>query len=282
MITTKQKWITIISLLFLILILAGFRCFKKDEGIVSPNIESLGELEGSNLGGIIGKIPDHSAKIFFESLLGEKLGSYRSYSNVDETLSALRTNEIQAAWFADVTADYLVEANDGLRLLKTKDSSEPRLDFAMAVRNEDQKLCDELNTALTTLRENGSLETLVSDYIKNASSATFYYEFTSSYSKGKPLYVGVTGAVPPIDMVDSCFRPYGFSVALMDQIQQLLNRKIILVVIQNDTAFSNLMAGNIDVLFAYGSSKDTVGTTKNYKMTDGYYTMDKYSYVVLE
>ena len=70
----------------------------------------------------------------------------------------------------------------------------------------------------------------------------------------------------------------------MDKIGQQLGCDIEFVVMKNDTAFSNLMSGKVDLLFCYGTSKNTVDQEikRSYIMSEGYYSMDKYSYLVLE
>lgn len=228
-------------------------------------------------------MPENSAKILFESLLGVKLRAYRSYDDVYETLSALRCNEIQGAWFADITADYLLKTEGGFQRIDVPETTKPRVQFAMAVKKGNEKLQTELNTALTNIKENGVLEQLIGSYIENADTMEpFYPKDMKIANAKKSLTIGVTGAVWPIDMIDMEGKPYGFSVAFMNEIGKLLERDIRFVCLSNDTAFSSLMGGKVDALFCYGTSESTLTDNKNYIMTDGYVTMNQYSYLVLE
>lgn len=290
MIKTKNKLITVAVLIVLLLFIAGFRGFDSGKNVVSPDIESLAELEGKHMGGVIAKMPDNSAKIFFETMLGEKLSSYRSFDGITETISALRTNEIQVAWFSDVTARYLLKTEEGLREIATKDPDKSRLEFGFAVKQGNQELRDSLNEALANLKEYGALDTLIADYVDTDSYEESFYEKdmeikqSGNRQQNGTLYVGVTGAVPPLDSLDMDNKPYGFSVALMDAIGEELGYDVKFVVMKNDTSFSNLMSGKVDLLFCYGTSKNTVDPESNYNyiMSDGYYTMEKYAYLVLE
>lgn len=282
---TIHKIMTVTVLFLAILVAAALQLFREDKGIVSPDIESVSELSGTRIGGVASRMPDNSAKILFESLLGVKLSGYQSYQDVFETLAALRTNEIKAAWFPDVTADYLISVEEGLKKIDGTQSTEPRLEFALALKSDAVSLRDSINTALATLKENGTLAQLESAYITDASVVDKYTEdhmnLESNYTEGT-IYIGVTGAVWPIDMVDLELKPYGYSVALMNEIGKLIHKKVVFVTLQNDTAFSNLMSGRVDALFCYGSSKTTLTDAKNYITTSGYYTMNQYSYLVLE
>lgn len=282
---TIHKIMTVTVLFFLVLFAAALQLFREDKNVVSPDIESISELSGTQIGGVASRIPDNSAQILFESLLGVKLSGYQSYHNVFETLAALRTNEIEAAWFPDVTADYLISVEKGLKRIDAKQATEPRLDFALALKSDAVALRDEIDTALATLRENGTLEQLGKDYITSAAVVKKYTEKDmdlSDYETDGTIYIGVTGAVWPIDMVDLELKPYGYSVALMNEIGKLIHKKVEFVTLHNDTAFSNLMGGKVDALFCYGTSKTTLTDVKSYITTTGYYTMNQYSYVVLE
>lgn len=291
MIKTKNKLITTLVLLVLLIIITGFRGFDKSKGVTSPAIVSFAEVENKNIGGVISKMPDNSAKIFFQTMLGENIASYQSYDGVYETLAALRSNEIQLAWFSDVTARYLLSTEEGLREITTPDPSESRLDFAFAVKQGNNSLRERLNEALAAVKEDGTLEQLINTYVDTKNYNQSFYEKDMTIKKAgykgnlkDTLYVGVTGAVPPLDSIDLDNKPFGFNVALMDAIGQQVGCDIKFVVMKNDTAFSNLMSGKVDLLFCYGTSKNTVEQEKkhSYIMSDGYYSMDKYAYLVLE
>lgn len=292
MIKTKNKIITVGVLFVVLLLITGFQGFNRTKGFTSANIETMGELAGKNLGGVVAKMPENSAKIFFETLLGQKLSSYHAYDNLSEVIAALRMNEIQVAWTSDVTAEYLLKTQEGLHEITTPDSSDDRLDFAFAIKQGREDFRQELNEALTSIKEDGTLENLLSTYVDTEIYETAYYEKDMTIKQkeyqGTPLnktvYVGVTGAVPPLDNLDLENKPFGFSVALMDAIGQTAGFDVEFVVMKNEAAFSNLMSGKIDMIFCYGTSKNTVSPESSYPyiMTDGYYKMNKYSYLVLE
>lgn len=283
MMRTRSKWITVAVLAILCLLCAGARLFDDRAKVTSEKLEAVVELNGKTMGGVASKMPDNSARILFDSILGIKLRGYRSYPDVTETLSALKTNEIQVAWFADVTADYLARTEEGIRKLELPKESEDRLEFGMALSVKNQALKDDINGALNMLKESGTLESLVSTYIEAEEVKPMYAkDFDKLPNTNGTIYVGVTGALPPIDMVDFEQKPYGFSVALMHEIGKILGKEIRYVYLQNDTSFSMLMGGKVDVLFSYGTSENTVDSKKVYCMTDGYYTMNQYAYLVLE
>lgn len=302
--TVKSKLYSTLAVFVLLLLLAGFGVKKpavpeaKDmtDSIYSP--EPSKELKDiKHLGGLESRMPENSALVFWGSTMGKKLSSYTAYGSIEETLCALRTGEIDAMWACDVTADYLKKCNDDLTVLSEKEMSDIenapglRLSFGMALRDDEasQKLRDEINTVMKTLRESGRYDILVEKYIKNAEKlgveGSGYpkcpaKDMKSVNQPGKTLYVGISGAVAPLELLDEDSQPYGFCVAYMDEIGSQLKRPVKFVVLDNETIFTSLMSGRIDLVMTYGTGNITTETKKNYIMTDGYYNMSNYKFLV--
>ena len=312
--SNKEKWFTILICFILLILCASVGAFKKKE--VKTGISTVSELSGKALGGVESRMPDNSAKIFFESMLGVKLSRYSSYKNNDEALYALKTGKVAAVWATDVTADYLVKAEDakasgtdekkgqgtdGRRLKIVDDAGtasimelpEGRFEFGFAVKTgkKGQELVESLNTAIKTLKTDGRLDGLVESYIYEAENAQKFTEkdmlissaaYKQAYAKGGTLTVGITGAVPPIELLDEDGDPYGFCVAFMDEIGQQLGKNVEFAVLDNETVFSSLMSGRIDAVFCYGTSGQiTTEGTKNWIMSDGYLACKGYKILSL-
>ena len=65
----------------------------------------------------------------------------------------------------------------------------------------------------------------------------------------------------------------------MDEIGSRLNRRIKFVVLDNETAFTSLMSGRVDMIFCYGTGRKTTENKASYIMTDGYLSMQKYRFL---
>lgn len=293
MINTKSKIITIIIMILLGLIIAAPRAFDRSKNVTAPNIKTVSELAEKKLGGVAAKMPKNSVKILFEGILGLKLRDYEAYASVEETLYALRVNEIQAAWFPDVTAAYLLKKEEGIKEVLSQDIVEDtRCEFALALRPDDIQLRDSISMALTEMKEDGRLHEIIERYIDWTELPEPFYEKNmqirqKGYSYSDTITIGITGATPPIDMLDIENRPYGFCVALMDEIAMRNGINVKFVIIKNEAAFTCLMGGKIDAIFCYGKSKSTfdpenADKNREYIMTEGYYWMNKYSFLCLE
>lgn len=305
----KEKIITIAAAFVLLLVLAGLGAFKPDTALVSATsdpaaqdsvttvrrITELSELK--KLGGIKSRMPENSAFVFFQSTLGTRLSSYKAYGSNEETLCALRCGDIDAMWACDITADYLCKTNSDLTVLSTAEMSDienmnnSRFQFGMALKDDEEHriLCENINAAMKKMRDNGKMDVIISRYITNADAMSednkeipiiTEADMKSASLKGDTIYVGISGAVEPLELLDSDRKPYGFCVAFMDEIGVNLQKKVKFVVLDNETIFTSLMSGRIDLVFTYGTGNITVESGKSYIMTDGYYTMDRYQFIV--
>ncbi len=305
MITTKQKWITIAVFLLVLLLSTAFGLFNGKETDNSGKITSGDErissvdgLRGKALGGVTAKMPDASAKIFFESQFGTKFSAYRSYETVGTAVKALKADKVQAIWASDVTADWMLRTEEGLQVLQTENGlsmqtsegrERERMQFALAFRPEDEAMRDLCNVRLSELKADGKLDALLEQYVWGDAEERFYPEQMTVNSEtfslqltGKPVYIGITGSVPPLECVDERGVPYGFCVALSDLLGQTLGREVRFKVVDSETIFTELMAGKLDMVFCYGTSANHSTEFPPYIMSEGYCPMKGYQLIVTE
>lgn len=299
---TKNKLLTVLVCFLILVLLAGAGAFKPKQA--SGNIGSAAD-DGSSgqtarkikkLGGVECRMPENSALVFFGSTFGLKLTSYKAYKNFDEALFSLKSKETDAVWACDVSTDYLLKVNDGLRKADDELTSDiqrtdaPRFSFGMALKKDSgEKLRDEINEALAGIKADGTLDGIISKYVDKAEyyetetgkKERFYPENMKNRSGNGTIKVGITGAVPPLELLDENMEPYGFCVALMDEIAARTGKKVRFVYIDNETAFTSLVSGRVDLLFAYGNSPTTTESKLVHIMTDGYLDMQRYYMIQL-
>ena len=261
-------------------------------GFAKPDAKGQGftgtsELEGCVMAGVkSARLPEENAEVLFETILGTKLSGYHAVSDCSELLYELRSGRADVICCPDVTAEYLLRTEEGLKRLEAPaDTSNGvegggRLSFAMALRPEDTALCEELNAAISELEADGTLTALQVAYV-DADEPLDLYEKKAASGK-KTLYVGVTGTLPPIDRFDDDGEACGFSIALLEELEKRTGYRFETVAIGSEDSFTVLKSGKVDLLFAYGTSKNTSTGEKDYIVTKGYYTMQEYAYLVLE
>ncbi len=275
---------TVAAMLVVLLGLAAFG-FAKPEA-EGRELSSVEHLEGCVMAGVdAARLPEENGEVLFETILGIKLSGYHAVTDMDELLYELRSGRADVICCPDVTAEYLLRTEDGLgRVDVPADTSNGveggRLSFAMALRPEDEGLCAELNAAISELESDGTLEALTVAYVE-ADTPLELYEKKESSNK-KTLYVGVTGTVPPLDRLDEDGVPCGFSVAFLEELEKRTGYRFETVVIEPKDSFTVLKSGKVDLLFAYGTSRNTTPGKKDYLVTKGYYTMREYAYLTLK
>ncbi len=269
--------------LLLLLTAAGFaKPDAKGQGFASTD-----ELEGCVMAGIASaKLPEENAEVLFETILGVKLAGYRAAEDVEGLLYELKSGRADVICCPDVMAEYLLRTEEGLKRLEApKDTSNGvegggRLAFGMALPAGAEALQGELDAAISELSEDGTLEALTVAYVDADEPLDLYK--TKGASGKKTLYVGVTGTLPPVDRFDEDGVPCGFSVAFLEELEKRTGYRFQTVTIGNEDAFTVLNSGKIDLLFAYGTGRNTTPGKKDYLMTKGYYTMQEYAYLTLE
>ena len=275
--------VVVLALVLLCLAAAGF-AKPKPKG---QKISSTEEIDGSVMAGVEGaRLQAEHAEVLFETILGVKLAGYRETETLSELLYELRSGRADVICCPDVVAEYLLKTEEDLvRLAAPEDKSGGtkdggRLSFAMAMKKDRDDLKNELDAAISELEGEGVLKALAVAYVDADVPMEIYQEKKSA---GKQtLYVGVSGTVPPLELVDEYGRPCGFCVAFLQELEKRTGYSFETVPVTPKESFTFLNSGKIDLLFAYGTSKNTTPGEKDYLVTKGYYTMDEYAYLVLK
>ena len=85
-----------------------------------------------------------------------------AYTTGANAVEALKTGKVDAVVIDNDPAKAFVEANEGLKVLDTEYTVE---DYAIAVAKENTELLDKLNTALSELKEDGTIQSIIDKYI---------------------------------------------------------------------------------------------------------------------
>ena len=306
----KNKLCTVLVCFIALLLLAGLGAFKPKaanggqggSGANEKNSQNDGDVGSvtkstktvKRLGGVSSRMPENSALVFFGSTFGMKLSSYKGYKNYDEALFSLASGESDAIWACDVTADFLVKTRQGLvkadyeGMADIQKTAEPRFSFGMALKKDSGKeLKSLIDSCLEDMKSDGTLDALILKYVDNAevfeneagSKNRFYPDKMRKTAGNGTIKVGITGAVPPLELLDEDMEPYGFCVAMMDEIGSRTGKKVKFVYLDNETAFTSLMGETVDLLFTYGTGYVTTEAKPEHIMTDGYLDMQRYELI---
>lgn len=270
------------AVLLLLLTAAGFaKPDAKGQGLSGTE-----ELSGKTLAGVAAaRMEEENAEVLFETILGIKLSGYHAVKDMPELLYELKSGRADGICCPDVTAEYLLRTVEGLKRLEAPEDTAGgvlgggRLEFAMALRKDEEELCAELDAAIAGMKADNMLKALIVAYVEADEPLELY---RTGGGSGKKLYVGVTGTIPPLDRYDDDGTPCGFSEAFLAELGKRTGYCFITVPITAGDSFTALQSGKVDLLFGYGTSRNTTPGEREYIMTKGYYTMKEYAYLTLE
>ena len=196
-------------------------------------------------GGDLSKRPEINRIIFYDTLT--------------DMILALEAGVIHNAEIPQCTAGYLCAHNDRLVVrgsyhLEDADGFTKAVAYRLGVgysfllAEGKAGLRDELDRAISEMKEDGTLDGLVRTYILEAVSGDPEpVKFTKT--DGETINVAVTGELPPMDYVAPDGTPAGFNTALLAELGKRLNKNFELVQVSSPGRSLALSSGNVDLAF---------------------------------
>lgn len=226
-----KKYISLFLSIIMILSLASCAKKEKDTKVLYGMLAELGTPEGLN----------------------DKDSQYRYFDDINSMIIALESNKIdQIIKLPLSVGKYVARENDDIMVLNGKDFV-GNIYLHMGVLKENSSLYNQLNHAINTLSENGTLERLKGEYIESfAESGKEPKAGSIPFTPGlETIRVAVTGDMPPIDYVSADGNPAGFNVALLTEISKILNVNIELVTVNSASRLLALTENRVDVVFCF-------------------------------
>ena len=169
---------------------------------------------------------------------------FENFNSMQMALSSKNIDEIQTH---KSVANYMTKQNSNFEI---KESQTVSLvdSFCCALRDEDTELKNSFDTAITSMKDDGTLDALIKKYITDLKSEPPAVEI-SKIDGADTIKVGVTGDLPPLDLVLADGTPAGFNTAVLAEISRRIGKNIELVQIDSAARASALMSKKVDVVF---------------------------------
>ena len=147
-------------------------------------------------------------------------------------------------------ADYLIANNDKFEIVNDDWIKGLSDNFCFAVRKEDSALKADLDKVINEMKSDGSLDKLTKEYIIDVDKGQAPPKVEIPKIDGaETIKVGVTGDLPPLDLVLADNSPAGFNTALLAEIAKRSGKNIEVVQIDSGARAAALAADQIDVIF---------------------------------
>ena len=162
----------------------------------------------------------------------------------------VESGEIDSISTYKSVADYIVATNNKFEIVQHDVLNKLRDSFCFAVRKDDTQLKAELDKVLDEIKADGTLDKLINDYITNVDKGQDPPKVEIPKFEGaQTIKVGVTGDLPPLDLILPDNSPAGFNTAMLAEIAKRLDRNIEIVQIETGARAAALSSKLIDVVF---------------------------------
>ena len=174
--------------------------------------------------------------------------NFHYYDSINSLLMGIQSNQIDEISTYKCVANYTIERNPDLELLNHTVNMFDS--FCCAVRKDDKSLLESLDSAILSMQNDGTLENLTKTYITDLKGDTEPPAVELPKIDGADtIKVGVTGDLPPLDLILADGKPAGFNTAVLAEISKRINKNIELVQIEGNARATALVTGKIDVVF---------------------------------
>ena len=252
-------------------------------GCGGEKIQSINQ--ASDLAGkVVGAVSTAAPTKTMESLLTRYIGGIpkevKFFNRASDLIAAVIAGKIDGAPCTTFVAEYYIKRNSKLKMIEFNQQME--VDVVMFLRSEDSLFRNDLDSAITILRDNGSLKQLEDTWITNLPVTNEPSNMEMTKLEGaRTVYVGVSGDYTPLDYMAADGRPAGFNVAFLSEIGKLLKINFELVSIESQAKYSALLSKKIDLIFSQTYNKDVSSLFVNkFARTQSYFTDKGWCFLV--
>ena len=182
---------------------------------------------------------------------GLKLAKYtpKFYDSLNQMLMDAEAGNVDQISIYSCVANYIIANNDKYASVDDFKSVNLSDSFCFAVRKDDTALKADLDKTIDAMKTDGTLDKLIKEYITDVKPADVPKVDIPAIDGAEVIKVGVTGDLPPLDLVLADNSPAGFNTAMLAEIAKRLNRNIEIVQIDSGARAAALSSGQIDVIF---------------------------------
>lgn len=244
--------------------LAGMAGCAKQESTQTKQITCADDLEGAKIGVQIGTTGD----IYVSDYEGDKAGTkIERYNKGADAIQALKLGKIDCVVIDEQPTIQYVKQNGNIHILEEEFAVE---EYALITAKEDTVLSEQINAALETLRADGTVDSIIKNYI-GAEDETGRYPYLSKDVErvNGTLIVGTNAEFPPYEFHQNN-EITGIDIDIMRAISDELGMNLQVEDMAFDSIIAAVTSGKVDV----GASGFTVteDRKKSVNFTDAYIT----------
>ena len=171
------------------------------------------------------------------------------YDTLNQMIMDAEAGNVEQLSLYQCVANYLIANNDKYEVVEGFKAANLSDSFCFAVRKDDTELKAELDKTINEMKADGTLDKLVKEYITDVKPDNVPKVEIPMTEGAKTVTVGVTGDLPPFDLVLADGTPAGFNTALLAEIGKRINCNIEIIAIESGARAAALSSNQIDVIF---------------------------------
>ena len=171
------------------------------------------------------------------------------YDNLKTMQLGIDSGNVEQISVYKCVANYLVADNDKYEIVPDNALEKINYSFCFGVRKDEVNLHADLDKAIDAMKSDGTLDKLVAEYITNVKHDNIPTVEIPKLDGAETLKVGITGDLPPLDLITADNSPAGFNTAMLAEVSKRINRNVELVQIESGARAAALSSKLIDVVF---------------------------------
>ena len=229
--------------------------------VAANTVNSKDDLPGKKIGVQLGTTGDSDATAY------EDEGStVERYNKGSDAIQALKTGKIDCVIIDKQPAEAFVEKNDDLKILDDTFDAE---EYAICIAKDNTDLTDEFNKAIEELKADGTIDTIISNYIGDETGEHPYVTPEGTeYPNGK-LTMATNAQFEPYEYYDGD-NVVGIDADIAKAICDKLGYELEIEDMEFDAIIAAVSSGKAD--FGAGGMTVTEDRLKNIDFTDTYAT----------
>ena len=230
----------------------------------ADEIKSADDLTGKKIGVQLGTTGDIYASDYEGDDAGTKI---ERYNKGTDAVQALKQGKIDCVIIDSEPAKAFVDKNDDLQILDEPFEEE---EYAICISKENPDLKAEFNSALAELKADGTLESIVSNYIGDDTKGKTPYKSPENVDRSKGKMVMATNAYfEPYEYYDGD-KVVGIDADIAQAICDKLGYELVIEDMEFDSIIAAVQSGKAD--FGAAGMTVTEDRLKNIDFTDTYTT----------
>ncbi|MDE7432275.1 MAG: transporter substrate-binding domain-containing protein [Lachnospiraceae bacterium] len=234
-------------------------CACGSSNVPANKVNSIDDLEGKKIGVQLGTTGD----IYASDIKDVKM---ERYNKGTDAVAALKQGKIDCVIIDEQPAKVFVENNSDLKILEEPFENE---DYAICLAKENTELKDKIDAALAELKEEGTLDKIISNYIGEDAGKTPYTSPADTKRDNGTLKMATNAEFPPYEYIEGG-KVIGIDVDMAQAVADKLGMELSVDNIEFDAIITAVTTGKADIGVA--GMTVTEDRLENVNFTDSYTT----------